>query len=150
MNYVGLVLLKFYSVFLIGELEEGHGFCAEMKWNEYEVSIGRVLAVEVCTSCGSSLYIFVSFIFWNAAAICISMLILFWFAIFSDLILFFFFTSLVQSVRLYMKLTINNIFWVFPEARYYYFLTKESALKHILVLRVPCAFATTPIALSLA
>lgn len=25
-----------------------HGFCAQMKWNESEASIGRVLAVEVC------------------------------------------------------------------------------------------------------
>ena len=38
-----------------------HGFIAQMKWNESEASIGRVLAVEVCICSGSSLYYIFNF-----------------------------------------------------------------------------------------
>lgn len=82
-----------------------------MKWNESEASIGRVLAVEVCTCSGRSLYyIFDLFKFSYTAAkythMCVSFLLY-------GFIYYFFFTGLFQGVRLYLKRTINNIFWRF-------------------------------------
>ncbi|EXC34660.1 Histone H2AX [Morus notabilis] len=42
-----LVFLKCCLAFWIGGLVEKNGLCSQMKWNESEASIGRVLAIEV-------------------------------------------------------------------------------------------------------